>query len=185
MSDDPYAKYANAEPGDNLLKQIAATALEVLQAQEKVAEREAELKRAQAALRVLEEEKLPELMQMAGQTAMTTADNLAIEVKDVVRASIPQLTANEAFKWLRDNGHSAVIKNNLAASFSRQQDELATEAFKLLEEKGMHPSMKAAVNPSTLAALVRELLPTGKLDTATLALLGAHVTTKAIVKPKK
>ena len=61
-----YESLAQKPLGDNILAQIAATARDILDAREEVARREEALKEAQARLKGLQEDILPELMAEAG-----------------------------------------------------------------------------------------------------------------------
>jgi len=174
-----------APVGDNLLMQIAATAL-TCQAQEAaVVAAEAALDTEKRKLKELKERTLPELMTAAGQKEITTADNLVVKLEEVVRASIPADRQQEGFSWLRDNGHGGVIKNQLTVEIPKGGDELA----RLIVEHvhSLSPSalvaLKESVHAGTLASLVRELLAGGA--DIPMEVLGAHVMTAAKVTVKK
>jgi hypothetical protein len=191
---DAYDYSADVEPvGDNLLRQISLTALSQVEAQQAVIAAEAEVARLELALKVIKEQTLPALMEAACQTEITTSDDLVVKVEHIIRASIqeeqPEEQKQAAFKWLEDNGHGSVIKNQVIVEFSKDQNEQAAklvEALRKMELKA--PVMRRkTVHHSTLTSLVRELLSSQDetKPPVPLDLLGAFDRIETSVKPKK
>lgn len=190
---EQYDYSADVEPvGDNLLRQISLTALSQVEAQQAVIAAEAEVARLELALKVIKEQTLPALMDAARQTEITTSDNLVVKVEHIVRAAIKEDTPEEqkqaAFKWLEDNGHGSVIKNQVIVEFSKDQNEAAAKLVEALRKMVQVPVLRRkTVHHSTLTSLVRELL--GEQDETKppvpLDLLGGFDRIETSVKPKK
>lgn len=179
---DEYAEYAKPQLGDNLLAHIAQTAREAVELQARIERIQQELTQAQNELKLITESTLPELMETAGQKKLTTIDGIEIDVRDVVRASLPKARTLEAVKWLREAGHGGIVKNELKVDFGREEDKVANRAQKALEKLGLMPQRKLSVHTQTLGALVRELLADGK--ECPLELLGAHIQKTAMLTIK-
>lgn len=160
-----YAADDAAAPGsgDNILKAIAALALEQLAAEEDVERSQQNLELSKAALENIKNRRFPELMQEAGQKLIKTENNLIVELKDVVRASIPEVRRPEAHAVLAEQGHGDVIKFELKAELGKGDD--ARNKAVLIQEYcntlGVAANCKEAVHPSTLAALMKELIAAG------------------------
>lgn len=177
-----YEQLAQAPLGDNILAQIAATARDVIEAQQEVADADKALKDAQAKLRALQENTLPELMGAAGQEKLTTIDGLIVEVKSNVRGQPTRENQVKAFAWLREKGQGGVIKSKIEADLGKVPEEQVRAAIDLLKPLGIRAGSKEEVHWQTLGALVREMLARG--DDVPLDLLGVHITKLAEVKPK-
>ncbi|MDB5177575.1 MAG: hypothetical protein JWN75_1243 [Candidatus Saccharibacteria bacterium] len=126
---------------------------------------------------------LPELMQEAGQNKCQTQDGFDLEVKEVLRASIPVERKNEAHEWLRGHDLGSIIKNVVSAQFGRGEEAKAKAAIKALADLGAPVETKEAVHASTLQATLRELLGEGK--EFPLDLFGAFVQKEVAIKEPK
>jgi hypothetical protein len=82
-------------------------------------------------------------------------------VKQLVQASIPVRYREEAFKWLRDNGHGDLIKNQVSATFGKGEDISANDFIDKISSLGYEPTQKVWVEPMTLKAFVREQINEG------------------------
>lgn len=180
---DGYEQASQQPLGDNILAQIASTAREIIEAQDLVLRREEELKEAQAALRALREDIMPELMSVAGQEELTTADGLKVSIKDMVRGQPSQEKAREAYAWLRESGNGGIVKSQIEADLGKGDAELVKRAVDALSAVGVKSTTKESVQWQTLGALVREMLSKGK--NVPLDLLGVRLWKQAEVKPKK
>ena len=183
MSDQSYESMSQAPLGDNILAQIAATARDIMSARDDVSRAEEALKGAQARLRSLEEDTLPELMAEAGQERLTTIDGLDVKVTDRVRGTPSKENAPQAFKWLRDGGNGGIIKHELKADLGKGDDALVKAVLEALQALNVRASAKESVNHQTLGALVREKLAKG--EELPLELLGIQLSKVAEVKPRK
>jgi hypothetical protein len=105
---------------------------------------------------------LPAKMRELGLSSFTTKDGLCIELERKLKASISEARKPEAFAWLEENGHAALIKREVSVSFNREQAE---EAVLLLDQlRGKFPgvNMKQSVHASTLEAWVRQMRKDGE-----------------------
>lgn len=126
-------------------------------AESDVAQAEEWLKMAKEALRVINENALPELMDQMGMETFTTKDGIKVDVKETIRASIPKAKAPEAMGWLRANGHNHMIKRQI--SVIANSDKQGEEIVQLV--KGYEFTDNATVHPMTLGAFVREQMEAG------------------------
>lgn len=177
-----YEQLAQAPLGDNILAQIAATARDILEARDEVTAREEALKEAQARLRSLQEEVLPELMAEAGQEELTTIDGLKVSIKELVRGQPSKDNEAEAFAWLRESGNGGIIKSKLEADLGKVDGDRVKAAIEALASLGFRAAPKQFVHWQTLGALVREKLARG--ESIPLDVLGVHIWKQAEVKPK-
>jgi hypothetical protein len=129
--------------------------------QEEMRQLEEQLKAKSNAVLKLSREIIPAKMQELGLESLTLKDGSSVKVKQLVQASIPVPRREEAFKWLRDNGHGDLIKNQVSATFGKGEDSSANEFIDKIEELGYQPQQKVWVEPMTLKAFVREQIAEG------------------------
>lgn len=183
---DAYDYTADVLPaGDNILAVITQLVHEQLAAEELVSSKEEELKEAKNALTYISQNRLPALMSEAGQNLIVTATKYTVEIKDTIRASIPEQNQPAAFKFLEETGNGAVIKIGLSADFGKgeEAEKKVQQVVKFMTSLGVAPAVKKGVHPQTLCALIRELLRTGQdvpLDT-----FGAIIQKEAKIKAPK
>lgn len=126
---------------------------------------EEQIKRLKAAKEKLEIELIPGLMASAGNVAkFELADGRSVTINNELYASIAAARQAEAFAWLEEHGHAAVIKDQLTIVLGRG-DEAKKRAEKLIaaaESEGISDmSRKRGVHPGTLQALIKEQLEEG------------------------
>jgi len=141
---------------DGDLKRVSHMAGTLIEAAKTVTRLEGELKQAKEQVRKLSEEDLPALMDEVGLAEFKTSDGHQITVEEGVFANISSARAAEAFQWLRDNGHGALIKNVVAASFGKGDDEAAQKLYQQLAGEYKQVSHKEDIHWQTLRAFVRE-----------------------------
>lgn len=154
-----YSEYVKPQSED-ALAQLARLADDQVKCQMDLDEAEAQVERANAALKQVAEVAIPELMQTLGIETFTTKTGLKITVKEDVRASILKEKKEHALAWLRDNNHGALIKRVLKMTFGMGEDGEAQQALDLLA--GYEVDDDAGVHPATLAKFVRETLEVGQ-----------------------
>lgn len=183
MSDtDIFAEDTGVTAGDNLLSSLRALVLDLKEAQAKMAKAEDEFNKTKAAVKKLVEVELPELMDQAGQTEITTLDGYKVSIKEIVRANIKVSDQPRAFGWLIKNGHEKLIQRVFNFKFGNNQDAAAQafeEAVLRLDDLPEYDDKKS-VHASTLSAFVKTELEAGR--EVPLALLGVHRQRVATVK---
>lgn len=154
-----YSEYKQAPAGGDLAA-LSKLAEELSEAQAQVEVLSAALEIAQKRVTDISEHQLPELMDAVGLETITTQSGLVVQMKNVVRASIPLARRGEAMEWLEQNGHGAMIKREVSVSFGRDQQD---EAKKLMNDLSGEYDVKAdsRVESSTLRAWVAEQLEAG------------------------
>lgn len=110
---------------------------------------------------------IPELLAKMHMDECTTSSGISIKVKREIKASLPGHDRVEArmgaLRWLVEQGHGGVIKNNVTVALDRGADERADALVADLRSKGFDVESKKDVNHMTLGALVRELIAAGKI----------------------
>lgn len=157
---EAYAKYAQRPASDDALAQLSQLAEDQLAAQTAVKDAEEALKQRQKELRDIAEVQVPELMDSLGMKEFETTSGIKIKVDKKYRASIKADMTDQAMRWLRDNGHEALIKRELKMTFGMGEDGLAQEAIDRLGDTPFDD--KSKVENPTLVKMVREALEAGK-----------------------
>ena len=147
--------------GDNSLKEMSSLCAEQVALEEEMRQLEEQLKAKAKAARKLSQEIIPARMSELGLESLTLADGSSIKIKQLVHASIPVRHREDAFQWLRDNGHGDIIKNQVSATFGKGEDTTASNFIDKIEELGYQPQQKVWVAPMTLKAFVREQIANG------------------------
>ena len=86
---------------------------------------------------------------------MELSDGTKVEVKPFYAAKIPESRNDEAFDWLRDNGHGDMIKNVLTANIDKGQDNQVSALIELCEKLEFSYAQKQKVEPMTLESLCK------------------------------
>lgn len=147
---------------DKEIGSISDIAQEQVQLQNELDVLEEQLKEKKKELRHVAEVKLPEAMQSANLMEFVTATGYKISVSPFFQASISEANREDAFTWLKNNGHGGLIKNQVNLSFGRDEDQKADDTIEKLKQLGLSPEVKQGVHPSTLKAFVKEQLTAGK-----------------------
>lgn len=147
------------------LAQLSDLAEQARQAEYAVEEAQRELKRLQGIHQSLVETQIPTLMEQVGMEKFSTSSGLNIEIRESIRASLgsgPEKDRN--LDWLEKSGHEAIIKLAVSVAFGRgdAEREKAKALATRLREEGVDAIFDRKVEPSTLSALIRELLEEGR-----------------------
>ena len=152
---------------------------QLLLAQE-LANLEEAVKAKKEEFRLTSEQELPEAMQSAGLTEIVLSTGEKISVTEFYNAHISKANQELAYKWLVENGHEGLIKNEVSLKFGREEGQVVDETVMALKSRGLSPEVRQSVHPSTLKAFVKEQLTTGK-DIPTEP-FGIYIGSKAIIK---
>ena len=147
---------------DSQLGRVATLANQIIEYDEEIEHAERNLKNIKDARKKLSEDLLPALMTENGLTSIILNDGKEVSVKRFYSCTIPGDKTLRAFEWLRDNGHDGLIKHRVTVDFTRDRDDQAIVLKEELSERGLHPSDKEWVEPSTLRGFAREQIEGGK-----------------------
>ena len=162
---------------------IATSCNKLLETQKEIDKLEDKLKTFKTTETTLSEQTIPNLMQQAGVSLIKLKDGSSVEIKPFYAARIPSSKIEEAFEWLRTNGHGDLIKNNVMLTFGRKQDNEAKSLVAELREKGHNVKQAEKVEPMTLKAFVKEQIQGGKNVPADL--FGVYVASKTKITTKE
>ena len=126
---------------------------------------------------------IPTMLSEMGLSFLKLQDGSSVEVKTNYSATITQANKEAAFNWLRENGLSDIIKNEISVSFGRNEDNKAADYAELAKGQGLEPQQKLKVEPMTLKALVRERMEAGK--EMPTELFNIYVGNKTTIKRKQ
>ena len=140
-----------------------ADKIKEMQAVQKAIEMDGEqIKQKKKHLEQISGEVIPTMLSEMGLSFLKLQDGSSVEVKTNYSATITQANKEAAFNWLRENGLSDIIKNEISVSFGRNEDNKAADYAELAKGQGLEPRQKLKVEPMTLKALVRERMEAGK-----------------------
>jgi|TARA_Y100000114_G_scaffold21537_1_gene17344 hypothetical protein len=163
---------------------IAESCNKLLDIQKKISTAEEEMKKLKEVETTLSEQTIPNLMQQAGISMLKLADGSSVEVKPFYSARIPASKSEQAFNWLRENGHGDMIKNQVSLEFGMRQDNEAKALVEELKQKGLAVQQKTSVHPSTLRGFVREQIQDLGKDVPA-ELFGTYVANKTKITTKE
>jgi hypothetical protein len=162
------------------LGRVATMANQIVAFDKNIADAERDLKVVKEQRRQLAEDLLPALMTENGLTEITLSDGSKVSVKKFYSCTIPADKTPLALEWLRDNGHDGLIKHRVTIDFTRDKDDQALVLKEELEDRGLYPSDKEWVEPSTLRGFAREQIEDGRNlpDTLFNLFIGERATIK-------
>jgi len=108
-------------------------------------------------------EVIPNILAEQGLASLKLADGTVLEVNKKYSCTIPKDPAKKeaAYQWLREQGLGDIIKNEVAVTFGRGEDNKAEQLLSLAAKEGYEPVQKSKVEPMTLKALYRERVEAG------------------------
>ena len=168
---------------DEQIKTISAKCIELQEKEKDIANKEEELKRAKKDALFLSEETIPNLMTEAGVSSLDLADGTSVKVTPYYGARISKDNQEEAFQWLRNEGHADLIRNNVGVSFTAGDDKKAQHVLELLKKANYRPVQKQEVNAMQLKQFVRE--QTEKGVTLPADLFSIYVANRTKIKTKE
>jgi len=170
-------------PSNQGLGGVQKLANDILAAQTRVENLEADLKAAKQTLLKLTDEDLPSQMTEIGMTNFTLADGSKVDIKETYGARIKKDNEEKAFDWLRAHGEGDIIKNTVTVRFGKEKDNEATALVDDLTEQQWEPERKEDIHPGTLKAWVKGRIEEGKeLD---MDLFGVWVGQRATITKAK
>ena len=112
-------------------------------------------------LSLVQEHELPDAMAEAGLSEIKLQDGTKVTCQSLVGAHITKAKANDAHKWLENNGHGGLIKRELTFKFNREDTAHEGMIEQYTRMGWTNFNLKEAVHPSTLKAFVREQVEQG------------------------
>jgi|TARA_Y100000296_G_scaffold84101_1_gene116533 hypothetical protein len=131
--------------------------------QDQLDEIEENLKAKKEVYRRLTEDDLPTKFASMNISKMEMENGDKIEVKPIYRGHISKKNQDQAYKWLRQNNHADLIKNEVTSVFGKGEDALAINIKKYLNESGISFTDRESVHPRTLGTFIREQTEKGKV----------------------
>lgn len=148
-------------PDDAKLKSLAGLAAEKARLENEIKDLEAMLAVQKEELKRITTKDLPDAMRAIGVNCIGLTDGSRIELETETYVSIPEKTREQAFEWLRANGHEGIIKNAVTCSFGKGQDDEAGDLVTFLESTGYSFDRKTTVHASTLKAWAKSMAEDG------------------------
>lgn len=123
-----------------------------------IATLEQAIKDKKAELQNLRQKIIPDLLRSAGIGSFTLEDGTLVELKDELFPDIPASKREEAYEWLRANGHGDLIKHEIKIVFGMGEDEQALAIRNQLSRHNtpLNFTEKETVLQQSLRAWVRE-----------------------------
>lgn len=165
------------------MSRMAKLARDQLQLEQRLVELEEEMKEVARTLKQVQEEEIPNLMSELGVQSFKLTDGSEIKVQKYYAASIPKERQAEAFDWLNNNGFGDLIKNQVATSFVRGQEQQAEAFAQECVDRGLAVNTKKWVEPMTLKAFAKEQVERGTGIPSDL--FGLYVGNKAKIEKAK
>lgn len=108
---------------------------------------------------------IPDLMLEDGVRGVELDDGTKVSVTDDIEGAVPKDPERRhgVLAWLRANGHGGIIKNTVAASFGRGQDNLACAVRDDLVKQGLTVEQREEVHTQTYLAWAREQTRAGEV----------------------
>ena len=163
---------------------ITKSCNKLLETQKQILTTEEELKKLRDVEDTLSEQTIPNLMHKIGLELLKLKDGSSVEVKPKYKARIPESRSEEAFSWLRENGHGDMIKNQVTMEFGMKQDNEAKSIVDELKNKGLPVQQKQFVHSSSLRGFVREQIQDHGKDVPA-DLFGVYIANKTKIITKE
>ena len=131
--------------------------------QQAIEHTEKQVKDLKAQYDKISSEVIPNILAEQGLQSLKLADGTMLGVSKKYSCTIPKDPAKKeaAYQWLREQGLGDIIKNEVAVTFGRGEDNKAEHLLGLAAKEGYEPVQKSKVEPMTLKALYRERVEAG------------------------
>ncbi len=158
LEDMDFGEYA-AKPKSSELSDLTELVKEMELAETALEEAKAVLAQRDARLKGILEHELPELMLELGQPILHTSDGRKIEIKDIVRGTLPAARRPLGHNWLIENGHAGLVKRTVEVAFAAVEGEKAQELLGNMEaEFGGNARQVMKVEGATMTAFIKKQL---------------------------
>lgn len=126
---------------------------------------EKEIEKLDGVIRELEMTLLPDALTQVGLSSIKLDNGVEIEVQPFYSCSVSDTNPEEkakAIKWLRDNSHSQLIKQEFKVPFKAGDNKTADKFRAALIKAGRVFKESESVNAQTLKSFMKEQLEAGK-----------------------
>lgn len=163
--------YSDDEPvqqSTDILKQIGQLAAKQGLLELEIEDLEAQLKEKKKEHAQYAEKLVPDLLAQIGLKSITTKGGLQIELREDVRASLPQdpEKRDQGFKYLHDTGNDGIIKREITVRYGRDDGRFADQLLAALEDMGVkeHATIEHewTIHNQTLVAFIKGELKEGR-----------------------
>ena len=142
-----------------------------------------EQKEAQKEYDKIIRELIPAAMESMGLDRVDVDGN-SVTLQPFVFCRISEEKKDECFAYLNSAGLGDVIKNEVKVTFGKGEDNLAGAFVDDCVKQGYSPDNKKTVHPSTLKAVIKDLMSKGSMSEQDLELFGAFTGTEAKIRRK-
>ena len=140
---------------------LASYCQELQQKEDEISSLEDLLKKKKQEADKIGSEIIPNMLAEQGLSSLKLADGSGVEVRKAYSCTVKKDNIESDYKWLRENGLGDIIKNEVAVTFGKGEDNKAKDLLDLAEQSGYEPQQKSKVEPMTLKALYRERVEAG------------------------
>jgi hypothetical protein len=148
-----------------------------------VEELEAQLQVAKDRVNDLQLNQIPGAMDALGMADTTLQDGTKVTVKQDVNVSIPVEMRPRAYAWLRANGASSIVRNEVTVDLRGADQSRIDHLCDIAREVGGEPVLGESVHAATLKSHVKGMLEQGVQPPP--ALFSVHQFKKAAIKGKR
>jgi hypothetical protein len=189
IPDDYAADLEELAPTEDKVAEVVSAALRQIEAEDRVASLQNELKAAQDDLKGIAEGALPAALDAAGMASYRLLNGFEVSVKTTTVGNIAKDDAPIAHASLEAAGHGDMIKRKVDLVFGRGEADVAARVvtfLKGLSWLGNRPvNVHENVHPQTLSAFVREQIAAGAEVPEGITVLSFRAAVVTRPKPKK
>lgn len=175
-------------PTDDELKSVRALGAKLVKLNQEKESLEKRLETLQETINTVQQQDLPKLMDSLQLDNLgLPEDQCDLRVENYYHANIAKNSEHreEAFKWLVDHGHEALLKVSVTCTFARGEYEKAARLVERLKKAGYEPEMEQGVPWNTLTAWLKDLASKKDAVLPPLKIFGATIGRIVKIKPRK
>lgn len=147
------------QPTMEELGEISKLITEAWMIEERIEKGKALLEKLTASVNLIKTKQLPDLMAKFNMAEFKTTDGISVKVKPFYSGKI---LSPAAYDWLNDNGHGGVVKTEVVVQLAKGQMDIGRKIVEYLAERQYAGFLSTEVHHSTLNALVKDIMESGK-----------------------
>ena len=160
-----YSEFTDLVParsvGDNTMARLYGLAQDQLDAEQRVAQADAELKAAEEALKDIADRRFPELLDELQLPDFTNADGVKVAVKTDIKSFFPKEGAEKALAWLTEQGMQGLVKRKITLELPAGDEAGERAAVAALRGAGFEPKVAYDAHWMTLTSALKEQMEKG------------------------